>query len=91
MFQENEGVVPRTVRELFTMNSDNCAEIFVSFVEIYNEGVYDLLSTTPTRKIQARGTRDIFIKHRKHTFFYSFQLSRIWGCKRFLSPPSKRR
>lgn len=53
--QESEGVIPRTVKELFVLNSDGAAKIFVSFTEVYNDGVYDLLSANPTRKMQARG------------------------------------
>ncbi|CAB3372383.1 Hypothetical predicted protein [Cloeon dipterum] len=56
---DGEGVVPRTVRELFMLNAEQSAEIFVSFMEVYNEGVYDLLSAFPTRKIQARAFRDL--------------------------------
>ncbi|XP_059482366.1 chromosome-associated kinesin KIF4 [Neocloeon triangulifer] len=56
---ESEGVVPRTVRELFELNTDNAAEVSVSFMEVYNEGVYDLLSAFPTRKMQARAFRDL--------------------------------
>jgi hypothetical protein len=43
------------VKELFVLNSDGEAKIFVSFTEVYNDGVYDLLSANPTRKMQARG------------------------------------
>lgn len=54
-FQESEGVIPRTVKELFVLNSDGAAKIFVSFTEVYNEGVYDLLSANPTKKMHPRG------------------------------------
>ncbi|CAH0547025.1 unnamed protein product [Brassicogethes aeneus] len=39
---ENEGLIPRTLASLF--EEENECEISVSFIEIYNEKVYDLLT-----------------------------------------------
>lgn len=47
--EENLGLIPRALKELFQYgNHDNSeTEIFVSFIEIYNERAFDLLQNNP--------------------------------------------
>lgn len=45
--EEDEGVIPRSVKEIFIFTKDNfCYDISitVSFMELYQEVLYDLLS-----------------------------------------------
>jgi len=47
------GVIPRSVRDIFRYildNSDKSFRVGVSFMELYNEQLFDLLSTKPRRE-----------------------------------------
>ena len=48
-----EGVIPRSVRDIFEKISESPETEFivkVSFMELYNEQLFDLLSTKPRRE-----------------------------------------
>ncbi|XP_075540411.1 uncharacterized protein LOC142575187 [Dermacentor variabilis] len=49
----NEGIIPRALRDLFaclTRQQEGCWTAKVSFLEIYNESVFDLLATPKDRE-----------------------------------------
>ena len=51
--EKEPGIVPRTMKDIFTkMESHKGTELFMSYLEIYNDKIYDLLSVAPapTRK-----------------------------------------
>lgn len=64
---EHIGVVPRVLKEIFsaeTQDKDNTEnepvfkrEISASFIEIYNEKVYDLLAENSSEPIIAKGKK----------------------------------
>lgn len=60
---KNAGMIPRTIEYIFKNKPKN-HQIFISFLEIYNEKVFDLLSKTPTRDLQIRedGSNNVFIQ-----------------------------
>jgi len=48
---EKRGVLPHTLDYVFEqLESDNRHRIFISFYEIYNEKIYDLLTNTSHKK-----------------------------------------
>lgn len=52
----NVGMIPRCVKAILECESENNKhEIMASFIEIYSEKVFDLLSETPAEPIIARG------------------------------------
>ncbi|KAF7732750.1 Kinesin-like protein kif21b [Apophysomyces ossiformis] len=59
---ENEGIVPRCIVELFrtlqerTENPDYTYEVYVSFLELYNEELIDLLNPQSKRKSNSHNT-----------------------------------
>lgn len=61
---DNAGVIPRCLREMFLTSEENSenqdssskhVDISASFIEIYNEKVYDLLGNNTTEPIVAKG------------------------------------
>ncbi|KAF4527848.1 hypothetical protein B566_EDAN016493 [Ephemera danica] len=47
---ESDGIVPRVIQAIFEeCDSDSSIQIFVTFMEVYNEEVYDLLAPVPTK------------------------------------------
>lgn len=52
--KENAGIVPRSVQHIFDKLGDSGMEftIRVSFLELYNEELQDLLSTDPDKKLR---------------------------------------
>ena len=52
--RNTEGIIPRTIREVFSSKSDKQQKqnytIYCSFIQIYNEKIYDLLQDIETKK-----------------------------------------
>lgn len=66
---ENVGVIPRCLKEMFSTspensenrdNSSELLEISASFIEIYNEKVYDLLGDKTSEPIVAKGMFSLY-------------------------------
>lgn len=63
--------MPRSVRALFDLKSkEEDAQILVTFMDVYNEEVYDLLASVPT-KLQVKGTycRQTIISYKFHLHY----------------------
>lgn len=60
----NCGIVPRALREIMesTSNPGNETVVEISFLEIYNEKVYDLLSGRTDEQINTKGMCDSISK-----------------------------
>lgn len=54
---DNVGVIPRALEDIFALSADggNPPDIAVSFVEIYNEKVYDLLAEDTNEQVNIKG------------------------------------
>lgn len=60
MNQENNGIATRVLSSLFTHESKQKLKLFISFVEIYNEQAFDLLSMNPHEAYFSKGDSILF-------------------------------
>ena len=56
---EKEGIVPRAIKDLFSMleeenNGDRGYKIFISFLQIYNESIFDLIDGGEGKPLRMR-------------------------------------
>lgn len=74
------GLIPRTLRQFFQDNADDDyeTEIFVSFIEIYNERVFDLLQNN-NHPLVIKGSSSIVVFLRNMLS----SLLHMCGCKFF--------
>lgn len=70
---ENEGVMTRTLRDLFSQSNADKMKIAISFIEIYNEKVFDLMSDNSNEQINVKGKR-----------FYASDMNYIVGIVSFV-------
>lgn len=89
---ENTGIIPRVIRNLFELIADkeqqdphSTYRIFVQFLEIYGEDIRDLLDETKTSKVTIRETPngEVFVAGAKEELVCKFHLS-------FMSPAPSR-
>jgi hypothetical protein len=55
----NEGIIPRAIREAFSMignaeQGERGFRVFLSFMQIYNESIYDLIDPGEGRPLRMR-------------------------------------
>lgn len=50
-------MIPRALDDIFKISNSEETTVSVSFIEIYNEKVYDILSDNPTLQIYNKGQR----------------------------------
>ncbi|XP_055384041.1 kinesin-like protein Nod [Condylostylus longicornis] len=51
------GIIPRCLHEIFDTEDMVCKKILVSYIEIYNEKVFDMLSFDPNEQIYMKGCK----------------------------------
>ena len=56
---ETEGIVPKSMRDLFRIiegkgTSDKGYKVFISFIQIYNESIFDLIDPNDGRPLKMR-------------------------------------
>jgi primosomal protein N' len=80
--EENLGIIPRVIKNLFRMirereeeNSRSTYKVYVQFLEIYGEDIKDLLDQTKTSKVAIRETRsgEVFVTGAKEELVSSFE------------------
>jgi len=50
ILNDNDGIIPRAIYDLFTNIKSNNIKITMTYIEIYNDEIRDLLSSTPESK-----------------------------------------
>ncbi len=79
---ENLGIIPRVIKNLFQMihdkeeiNSRSTYKVYVQFLEIYGEDIKDLLDQTKTSKVNIRETRggEVFVTGAKEELVSSYE------------------
>lgn len=96
--QSNWGVIPRALQDIFArLEGTNALELYMSYIEVYNENVYDLLpkDTKPsykpraTLKIREQQDGEIFVagltKHKVNDTQHGLQLAQEAKKKRHTS------
>lgn len=68
------GILPQTLNYLFSEKHSNDYYIFCNFVEIYNDDVYDLLSTDPANKGNKFYKKKISVKENSKGVFFLFDV-----------------
>lgn len=66
MQEKNDGIIPRVLEDFFSYDNGD-ADIYISFMEIYNEKVYDLLKNNNDIPLTLKG---IFLYKRFIAFHY---------------------
>jgi kinesin family protein 5 len=56
---ETEGIVPKAIRDLFRVieersTSDRGYKVFISFIQIYNESIFDLIDPNEGKPLKMR-------------------------------------
>jgi hypothetical protein len=54
---EDSGIVPRTIDQIFESRNLNNYTVYTSFLEIYNEKIYDLLNPNNSKPLQIRESK----------------------------------
>ena len=71
--KSNMGMAPRAIHDLFEQvrakSEDRYVTVFCSFLQIYNEGVYDLLNEGMFSKKKSSGRHGLRLRWTKHDQF----------------------
>lgn len=55
----NAGIIPRVLKDLLAVETtdEEAISVSISFIEIYNEKVFDLLSDSPSEQVNVKGQK----------------------------------